>query len=196
MKTILKVTIMFAFVAFANTLFASGNLVLNIFPLSSEKAVVAISSFPDSNLKISVEDRKGRIIYYKETSDPNSSYKKIFDFSDLEEDTYTLSVVCDGITAERSIKISNRDIQVGEEKTMIEPYFGYENGILKCSYLNFSKDNLTLNFYENNQLIYSKNIGCNFNIIEALGLSKLKKGNYVAILAAGEKEFSYNFNID
>jgi hypothetical protein len=196
MKTILKVTIMFAFIAFANTLFASGNLLVNIFPLSSERALVSISSFRDSNLKISVADNMGRIIYYKETSDPNNNYRRVYDFSDLAEGSYTFSVVSDGFTTERSIKISNRNIQVGDDKTTIEPFFGYENGILKCTYLNFPKDNLTLNFYENDQLIYSKNIGRNFNVIEALSLSKLKKGNYVAILATGEKEFSYSFNID
>jgi len=43
MKTMLKVTLLFALVAFANTLFATGNLKVNMLPINDEKAVVAIS---------------------------------------------------------------------------------------------------------------------------------------------------------
>jgi hypothetical protein len=196
MKTILKVMMMFAFVAFANTLFATGNLKVNILPLSSEKALVAISSFTSSNLKISVADQMGRIVYYKETTDPSNSYRKVYNFSDLEKGTYNLTVVSEGLTTERSFQIGENEIQVGAEKTTIKPFFGYEDGILKCTYLNFPEDNLTLNFYANDQLVYSKKIGRNFNVVEALNLSKLDKGSYVAVLATGDKEFAYNINID
>jgi hypothetical protein len=196
MKTILKVMMMFALVAFANSLFATGNLKVNILPLSSEKALVAISSFNKSNLKISVEDQMGRIVYYKETTDSSNTYRKVYNFSDLENGAYNLTVVSDGLTTERSFQISENKIQVGAEKTTIEPFFGFENGILKCTYLNFPEENITLNFYANDQLVYSKKIGRNFNVVEALNLSKLDKGSYIAILAAGDKEYSYNINID
>lgn len=84
MKTILKVMMMFAFVAFANTLFASGNLKVNIVPVSSEKAVVTITSLADSNLKISVKDEKGLVVYYKEATNSDSNYKKVYDFQALK----------------------------------------------------------------------------------------------------------------
>lgn len=188
--------LMFAFVAFANTLFALGNLKVNIFPLSSEKAVVAISSLTGSNLKISVADEKGRIVYFKETTDANSNYRKVFDFSDLEEGTYQLSVLSNDLTTKRTFNIGRNEIKVGEEKTMIEPFFGYENGILKYTFLNFQKENVTLYFYDKNQMIYSKKIGRNFNIVEALNLSKLDKGYYLAVLSTGDKDYSYDIKIN
>ena len=114
MKTILKVTLMFAFVAFANTLFASGNLKVNIQPLSAEKALVAISSLTESTLNIKVEDDKGRIVYYKEVADPAGDYKKVFDFSDLEAGHYKLSVESDRLTAEREFEIKSWKIEVGD----------------------------------------------------------------------------------
>lgn len=196
MKTILKVILMFAFVVFANTLFASGNLKVNIFPLSSEKAVVAISSLTGSNLKISIVDEKGSIVYFKETTDFQNNYRKVFDFSDLEEGTYQLSVHSNDLTTKCTFNIDRNEIKVGEEKTMIEPFFGYENGILKYTFLNFQKENVTLYFYDKNQMIFSKKIGRNFNIFEALNLSKLDKGYYLAVLSTGDKDYRYNIKID
>lgn len=191
MKTMLKVTFLFALVAFANTLFASGNLKVNILPLNAEKAVVAISTLSDSNFNITIADDQGEIVYYQENSNPDENYRKVYDFSDLEDGTYKLTVVSDDVTSERLFKKSHRIINVGEEKTTIEPYFGYEDGILKCSYLNFNKEDMTIYFFKNNELLYTKDIGRNFNIQEALNLSKLNKGNYKAVLYAGEKQFIY-----
>lgn len=195
MKTILKVTLMFAFVAFANTLFASGNLKVNIQPLSAEKAIVAISSLTESNLKIKVEDSRGLIVYYKEVADPAGDYKKVFDFSDLEAGQYKLSVESDRLTAEREFEIKNWKIEVGDEKTTLEPYFGYNDGLLRCSYLNFPKENLTLNFYSQKQLLYTKEMGRNFNVNEALNLSKLDKGTYTAVLSTKDKDYTYDVEI-
>jgi len=195
MKTILKVTLAFAFVAFANTLFATGNLKVNIQPISAEKALVAISSLTDSNLKITVEDSQGRIVYYKEVAEPTGDYKKVYDFSDLDAGNYKLSVESDRLTSERSFEIKNWKIEVGNEKTTIEPFFGYNDGLLRCSYLNFPKDDLTLYFFDQKQLIYTKEIGRNFNVSEALNLSKLDKGNYTAILSTKDKDYSYDIDI-
>jgi len=195
MKTILKVTLAFAFVAFGNTLFATGNLKVNIQPISAEKALVAISSLTDSNLKITVEDSQGRIVYYKEVAEPTGDYKKVYDFSDLDAGNYKLSVESDRLTSERSFEIKNWKIEVGNEKTTIEPFFGYNDGLLRCSYLNFPKDDLTLYFFDQKQLIYTKEIGRNFNVSEALNLSKLDKGNYTAILSTKDKDYSYAIDI-
>lgn len=196
MKTILKVMLIFAFVAFANTLFASGNLKVNILPLKTDKAVVDITSLSNSNLKISVEDNSGRIVFYKETAEPGSNYRKVFNFSALDDGQYNLSVVSNNLTTNRQFEIKHREIIVGEERTLIEPFFGYKDGILYYTYLNFPNDKLTLNFYEKNELIYSKKIGRNFNVVESLNLSKLEKGSYVVVLSTAEKDFTYNVNID
>ena len=191
MKTMLKVTFLFALVAFANTLFATGNLKVNILPLNAEKAVVAISTLSESNFNITIADDKGQIVYSQENSNPGENYRKVYNFSDLEDGTYKLTVVSDDLTTERQFEKTHRMINVGEEKTTIEPYFGYEDGILRCTYLNFTKEDMTIHFFKNNELLYTKNIGKGFNIQEAMNISKLGKGNYEAVLNAGVKQFTY-----
>jgi len=195
-KTISKLAMLFAFVAFANTLMASGNLKVNILPLTSETAVVAISNTAASNFQISIENEKGEIIYYKETGADSKDYRKVFDFSKLEAGDYKLAASIDGSTTERSFKIGNKNIAVGKEKSIMEPYFAYKEGVLKLSYLNFSEENLSLNFYDTNELVYSKKIGDKFNVNEGFDLSKLNKGNYSVVLSTDSKSYTYNVNVE
>ena len=195
-KTISKLAMLFAFVAFANTLMASGNLKVNILPLTSETAVVAISNTAASIFQISIENEKGEIIYYKETGADSKDYRKVFDFSKLEAGDYKLAASIDGSTTERSFKIGNKNIAVGKEKSIMEPYFAYKKGVLKLSYLNFSEENLSLNFYDTNELVYSKKIGDKFNVNEGFDLSKLNKGNYSVVLSTDSKSYTYNVNVE
>ena len=195
MKTILKVAFLFALVAFANALFATGNLKVNILPVNAEKALVAVSTLTDSNFNITIADENGHIIYYKENSNTGENYRKVFNFSDLEDGTYQLTVVSDNLTAERQFKKSPGLIKVGEEKITLEPFFGYEAGILRCSFLNFNKEDITLYFYKNDEQIYCRNVGRDFSIQQALDLSKLDKGDYKAVLYAGAKQFYYPIQI-
>jgi hypothetical protein len=193
-KTISKLTMLFAFVAFANTLLAGGNLKVNILPLTSETAVVAISSVDASNLQISIENENGEKVYYKETDAENKDYRKVFDFSNLERGDYKLSVTTNGLTTERNFSI-DKNIAVGKEKSLIEPYFAYKNGVLKVSYLNFPEENVSLNFYANNDLVYSKEIGTKFNVTEGYDLSKLDKGSYSVVLSTDSKSYSYDLDL-
>lgn len=195
MKTMLKVTLLFVLVTCANTLFATGNLKVNIIPLKNEKAIVAVTSLSNTSFKMTLTDEKNRTVFYKENTDQSENYSKVYNFSDLEDGRYKLTVVADGLTTERSFQKNRGKIEVGEEKTTLEPFFGYNDGILKYSYLNFQKDNLRLYFYEKNHLIYTRDIGRIFNVTQALNLSKLRKGHYEVVLTTEDKSFSYPVNI-
>jgi len=194
-KSFSKVTMLLAFVAFANTLMAAGNLKLNILPLNSEKAVVAISNNIAAKFQIIIENNKGEKVYYKEINSDSKDYRKIFDFSELESGSYKLTVNIGGSMAERSFTIGSEKIAVGKEKTVTEPYFAFTDGVLKVSYLNFPEENLNLNFYKNNDLVYTKKIGKTFNVIEGFDLSNLEKGDYSVELSGDENNFTYNVNV-
>jgi len=195
MKTILKVTFLFALVALANNLFAAGNLKVNIVPLKAEKAIVAVSTLTNSNFNVTIADHNDNIVYYQENLNTGELYSKVYDFSDLMDGKYKLTVNSNNLTTERQFNLSQGQITVDKEETTLEPFFGYQAGILKCSYLNFEKDKVALSFYKNNEQIYSKKIGSDFTIHHALDLSKLDKGYYQAVLYAGGKHFEYPIEI-
>ena len=191
MKTILKATWVFAFAAFGSTLFAAGNLKVNILPVSSEKALFSVSTLCDDNFKMTVTDAMGTIVYNDENNGPAIDHIEEFNMSDLKDGKYKLTVVCGNLTSERMFNISGDGVKVGKEKTIIQPFFGYQDGILRCTYLNFPKENLTLYFLKKNQLLYSKELGKTFNVTEGINLSRLEKGNYEVILSAGDQEYSF-----
>lgn len=196
MKTILKLTGVFALVAVVNVVFASGNVTLNMIPLKNEKAAVAISTLSNSNFNVTIADDKGQVFYYQENADQGDVYQKVYNFENLEDGIYKLTVLSDGITTERQFQKLHGRILVGDEKTSLEPFFGFEGDLLRCSFLNFNNDKVTLHFYGKNGELLSKQLGKEFSIQQALNLSKLEKGNYEAVLSAGNKQFSYNIEVE
>jgi hypothetical protein len=187
---------LFVFVAFANTLMASGNLKVNILPLTSETAVVAISSSAASNFQISIENENGETIYYKQTGADSKDYRQVFDFSKLEAGEYKLTASIDGSTAERSFKIEHKNIIVGKEKSNMAPFFSYKERVLKLSYLNHTEGNVDLNFYDKNNLVYSRKIGNEFNVNQGFDLSNLNRGTYSVVLSTVSKNYTYNLNVE
>ena len=79
---------------------------------------------------------------------------------------------------------------------MMEPFFAYKDGVLKLSYLNFSEENLSLNFYNNDNLVYSKELGYKFDVNEGFNLKKLDKGSYSVVLSTEDKTYTYNVNVE
>lgn len=195
-NSISKVTMLLAFVAFTNTLMATGNLVLNIVPLNSDRAVVAISNNEAANFKISIENNRGEKIYYSETRPGTSGYQKVYDFSQLEDGNYTMTVSDNSNKIERNFTINEHKIVVSKEKTLGKPFFAYKDGILKVSYLNFQEENLSLDMYKDDNLVYTKELGKNFNVIEGFDLSKVEKGNYRVKLAGNDNVFTYNISVE
>jgi len=192
MKTILKVTLVFVLAVISTATFAAGNLKLNVSPVSGGKALVDISSLTNNTVSLKLSDEDGNIVYYKENLESNNDFRKIYDFSKLEDGNYKLTVVSDGLVAERQLKMNHQTIEVGDESTVLKPYFAFQDEIFKCSYLNFMKDNVRLCVYQDGQLMYSKKVGSHFSVNEGLSLRKLEPGDYSVCLVAGENEFYYN----
>lgn len=115
MKTFRTITMMVALTVIANIAMASGNLRVNILPLKADRAVVAISNNAESKFQISIEDEHGAVVYFKETDEGMADYRKVYDFSNLENGSYKLVVSLDNISGEREFSIDHGVINVGKE---------------------------------------------------------------------------------
>lgn len=195
MKTTLKVTLVLALALLAGNLFASGNLKLNIHPLNDEKAFVSISALTNADLKISITDDCGNLVYYQESEAPATNYRKVFNFSELENGIYSMKVVSNDLVTERQIKKTTNNIAIGDERTVGKPFFCVDDNILKYSYMNYAQENIVFHLYGNDQEIYKRNVGSDFIVQQALGLSKLRQGQYQAVLTAGNEQFTYNIEV-
>lgn len=196
MKTFKTITMMVALTVIANIALATGNLRVNILPLTSDRAVVAISNDAQSKFQISIKDSRGGVVYFKETEGNMADYRKIYDFSNLETGDYKLVVSIDDVKSERDFSIDHHKISVGKAKILEAPFFSYKNDILRLAYLNYTGEKTSLYIYSNGELIYRKALENNFSVNEGLDLSKLSAGEYQVTLASGDETYDYTVDID
>ena len=111
--------------------FASGNLKLNISGSGKDMAEVEISNVKVSTFEIEVENDLGETIFYKETKAPANTYKKKYDFSQLEDGTYFFTVKIDNESTETKFEIDNGEVKILEEKKSVDPVFIFDNKQLK-----------------------------------------------------------------
>ncbi|WP_299578847.1 hypothetical protein [uncultured Sunxiuqinia sp.] len=191
MKTFRTITMMFALTVIANIALAAGSLRVNILPINGDQAVVAISNNAETKFQISIKDEQGDVVYFKETEENVADYRKVYDFSKLENGDYTLTVSIDDVKGERPFSIDRGSIVVGKEKTLAAPYFSFNNDVLRIAFLNYSGEQTSLYIYDGDQLVYSKALENSFSVNEGLNLSKLATGDYQVVLASGNEVYDY-----
>jgi len=164
---------------------------LDIYPLSSDRAVVALFNDKPAKLEVSLKSEAGRVVYYKQTIKSDGDYRKIFDFSNLENGNYELSFKLNNTLVMRKIQVEDGGLNIGVSETRFDPFFKLEGEVLKLSYLNFDQNSLTLVFLKDREVVYETSLGREFNTIRGFDLSKLEKGRYDLVLADGNNDFYY-----
>jgi uncharacterized protein involved in high-affinity Fe2+ transport len=167
---------------------------MNVIPIETDRAVVAISNETPAYFEINVKAKNGSTVYYKQSNKKITDYSKIFDFSALEDGNYEISMKVNDTKIKRDIEIANNKINVGAARISYDPYVILKDDILKVSCLNFEKENLALQIYDNDGLVYNTNIGSEFAINKGFNLSNLSSGNYQVIVSGDAESYSYSIN--
>ena len=177
---------------------ASGDMNVNLIPVQNNKALVAINSTAQNRFEIQIENDNGDVIYYHNVKSPTENYEKIYDLQDLENGNYRFLVSDNNEQVERTVNLRNGEISVTNKEKDMAPYFSFNNGNLKLSYLNFDRADVHLYLYnnENDERVYKADLGSDFSINSGLNLSKLKPGSYEAVLASEDHVHSYDIDID
>ncbi len=191
MKTI-KLAFAVAGLAVATVATAVEKPKMNVIPINAERAVVSVTNENPAIFEVTIEAENGDLVYYKQTSEPVTDYKQIYDFKDLENGNYALKLNVNGTKVINDFEVSGNGIKVGDAKVRFAPYFDFKNNELKVSYLNFDQENLKMYFYNNNGLVYESKLGRDFNITAGYDLSKLENGNYRVVLSSYNNEYTYN----
>ncbi len=187
MKTIITVVLALA------TMFAGAveKPRLDIYPVKDGKAVVALANENPATFVISLKTNEGSTVYYNKAKESNTGYRKMFDFSELEDGAYQLSVKVNTTTISRNIQITDGTLHVSESELRFDPYFAFADGVLKISYLNFDKEDLSITIMDDGEVLYEAELGNDFNNMVGYDLSKLNGGTYRVILAGGNEDYSY-----
>lgn len=176
---------------------ASGNLKVNVTALHNDLTEVEILNAKASVFEIYVENDKGDLVFSKETKSPADNYKRVYDFSKLEDGTYFLTVQIDKETKETKFEIENGKMNLVKQKKIVDPVFIFDNNQLKLSYLNFELENSSLTILDkNSNVIYQKDLNSDFVTQHGLDFSKASKGSYEAVLSSGFEVYSFNIYVD
>jgi len=188
-------TIKFLFTVVAVSIVAIATAVekpkMNVVPLTSDRAVVSIQNDSEAIFELSILAENGELVYYKQSAKPLNSYQKVYDFKDLADGNYTLTLKVNDTRLSKEFAVASSGIQVGESKLRFDPYFAYDENVLKLSYLNFDGEQYTLNIYDENGLVYKSQLGDDFNMVNGYDLSALASGSYDVTLSSSNNEFMY-----
>ena len=165
---------------------------MNVIPLSADRAIVAITNNNAAYFELSIQAQNGSMVYYKQSNKPLTDYQKVFDFANLEDGNYVLNLKVNDTQLARNFEIANQGISVGDSKMTFDPFFNFDDNVLKFSYLNFDKENLNLSIYSNGDLVYKSKLGNEFAISSGYDLSKLESGEYTVILSSLNDEYAFN----
>jgi hypothetical protein len=164
---------------------------MNVVNLEDDRALVAFKSSEASPLEITLTNSSGEIVYYKKTKEHYTDYKKIFDFSELGDDTYCVCVNFGNRSVSRTLSVKNEMIKVGDVFYLYEPYFCMNGKKLNVSFFNCPKSQVYLNVFQNGNHIDGVKLGKDLTIQKCVDLSKLEKGEYEIVLTDRFKDHKY-----
>jgi uncharacterized protein YcfL len=165
---------------------------MDVIPLTADRAIVKITNENPALFEMSIETLDGSLVFYKQTTNASTQYQKTFDFANLEKGKYVLNLKVNDTKVIREFEVTSKNIHVGESKLRFDPYFSFNNNMLKFSYLNFDQENYQLYIYNNEGLIFQKKMGKDFAIQNGFDLSNLESGNYKVVLSSRNNEFAYS----
>ena len=165
---------------------------MNVIPLTADRAVVSITNENPAFFELSIETKNGEMVYYKQSSKPLTDYQKIFDFADLKDGDYVMNLKVKDTKLSKNFEVDRKGIYVGDSKLTFDPYFVYNDNVLKLSYLNFDRKSMKLFIFNNEGLVYETKLGNDFTISSGYDLTKLEKGNYRVVLSSINNDFTYN----
>lgn len=191
MKTMKTTLFILAAFLISGVASATGNLNVNFKAVSAGTAIIEISNVNETTFEIDIHDDKGEVLFYKKTSEPALDYKKLYDFSVLEDGNYYMNIKIENEQIEKFLTIENGKIELVGKKKSATPFFAYSNDILKLSYLNFGENDMNIYVYDNNNKLYEKTLEPGFAVHKALDFSKLRSGIYDVVFASGEALYEY-----
>lgn len=190
MKT--KTLFLFVLATFlASATFATKLPSMNIVPIKVDKTILAFENGEAAHFELSVSNNENEILYYKKSETPVENYKTTFDFSNLENGCYHVTLTFGNWTLDRELTVKGSQINVGKEVRLAAPVFLFKDNMLQVSFLNMGQKNVFLNIFKDGDHVAGKKLGNEVCVQKVFDFSKLDKGLYEVVLNDKYKSYSY-----
>lgn len=197
MKKLGTFFLLVAAVLFSVTTNATGLLTVNVIPGTNARALVSVENSNNSRMSVEVKNADGDMVYYRSVKPSGETFRKMYDFSNLVDGTYTFKVALGKESEINTLNIKDGKAQITKTQEELAPYFAMNGDKLELSYLNFAQKGLTVKVYDNfsNDLLFEENLAPEFAINKAYDFSKLMVGKYTAVLETNDNSYNYNINL-
>ena len=171
-------------------------------PLSkgSRAAVSFIGTEKNDDASITIENTDHTVQYYSANVKNAEDYKKLFDFSHLQDGTYYFTANVDGKTIRKEFIKEGDKIETAEmrkiKKQAYEPMFRKIDNTLVCYYQNPDDETVNVHFADDNGSFFTDSDDSGKIFFKRYDLSKLPKGTYEVGLSDGSYFYSYKLKIE
>ena len=145
---------------------------------------------------ISVSDASGKVIYSGRIN-YNGILTSLFDFTQLEDGIYTVEINKDFEIEINSITVKDNVVTfiLDSKEKIFKPVFRFENSKVLISKLAIDSDEMTVELYYENELIYTENLKGKEILNRIYQLDETLRGDYKAIIRSSDRVFIENFRI-
>lgn len=146
--------------------------------------------------KISVYDESGNTIYTGVVK-YNGSLTRLYDFTQLDNGKYTIEINKDYEIEVTSILVNNREVTFVEDskEKIFKPVFRNEDSRIIISKLGIDTNEMKVNLYYEDNLIYTDNVVGNKVLNRVYRLDESLPGEYTAVVKANDRVFTERFRI-
>lgn len=159
--------------------------------MTDSKALLSISNNAEQKYEIKISNSEGDMVYYHETKKANTDYNRMIDFSKFAHGRYKMEVKMDGAEYEKYLEVNRAGVSVAKSIKKTEPYFTYQDNMVKLSHLNHGEEPVSVHIYLDGQLVWAKEMDNSFALNKAIDISKLHRGQYQVVLVAGSDNYEY-----
>lgn len=164
---------------------------MSVLKADKQKALIAYKANFNTTLEVTLCNCEGEILYFKKTKNPQSEYRKVFDFSELGNGKYHVSINYGNQSLNRELTVKNNELKVGAAKRLYEPCWKVKDGKLNLSHLNVPMKNVYLNIYKKGEHVSGVNLGKQMAIQKCINVSALQKGEYEVVLSDHFKDHRF-----
>ena len=152
--------------------------------------------FINEGSKISVYDESGNTIY-SGTVKYNGNLTRLYDFTQLSNGIYTIEINKDFEIELTSIIVKNKEVTFSSnaKEKIFKPVFRNEDSRIIISKLGIDTNEMKVNLYFEDNLIYSDTIKGNQVLNGVYRLDETLSGDYTAVVKFNNRVFTERFRI-
>ncbi len=164
---------------------------LYVRPLETSKKVSVELSLPILNkVTIYVFDDKGESIHY-EIIEKGSSYKRIYDFSELKTGRYTIVSDSKNLQVTKTIDVNKNSIDVVSTEYFHRPVFTLKDNLLSVTYMNRAQKDVKISLEDSKTTYYKENLPGDLICKKTFDLRNLSRGEYTVLFEVNGYKFAH-----